>query len=87
MNSMKEVSIRDFIANYDFTNDNWSVKEIKTNLKRLLGEVPAIKINYEKDVMINEVSGESKEVSKLTSIAIIFTDLDDNLKRVEFQLD
>ncbi len=85
--SMKEKSIKDFILNYDFKNENWSVTEIKANLKRLLGEEPAIKINYDKDAMVNEITGEAKEVTKLSSIKIIFTDLDDSMKTVEFQLD
>jgi len=86
-NSMKEQSIRDFILNYDFKNENWSVGEIKRNLKPVLGEEPAIKVNYTKDAMINEITGEAKEVRKLDSISIIFTDLDDQLSTIEFQLD
>jgi hydrogenase maturation factor HypE len=85
--SMKEDSIRKFILDYDFSNENWSVNEIKANLKRLLGEEPAIKINYNKDVAVNEISGEAKEITKLASISIVFTDLDDNMKKLEFQLD
>ena len=37
--------------------------------------------------MINEITGEAKEVSKLTSISVIFTDLNDEITKLEFQLD
>ena len=30
--SMKQTAIRDFMLNYDFRNENWSVKEIKASL-------------------------------------------------------
>lgn len=85
--SMKQTAIRDFMLNYDFKNENWSVKEIKSHLKRVLGEEPAIKVNYSKDAMINEITGKAKEVSKLTSISVIFTDLNDEITKLEFQLD
>ena len=85
--SMKQQAIRDFMINYDFKNENWSVKEIKAHLKRILGEEPAVKVNYSKDAMINEITGVAKEISRLDSIAIIFTDLNDEITKLEFQLD
>ena len=86
-NSMKQITIRQCILGYDFTNENWSITEIKKQLKKLLGEEPAIKANYVKDVMVNEVSGDAKEVSRLDSISVIFTDLDDKIATLEFKLD
>lgn len=84
---MKQTAIRDFILNYDFKNENWSVREIKANLKRILGEEPAIKVNYSKDAMVNEITGEAKEITSLSSISIIFTDLNEQITKLEFQLD
>lgn len=84
---MKQQAIRDFILNYDFKNENWSVREIKVNLKIILGEEPAIKVNYTKDAMINEITGDAKEISKLNSISIIFTDLNEQITKLDFQLD
>jgi len=84
---MKQTSIRDFILNYDFKREDWSVNEIKSSLKRVLGEEPAVKVNYTKDAIINEINGEAKEINKLTSISIIFTDLNDEFKTLEFKLD
>ena len=86
-NSMKEVIIREFMVKYDFTNENWSIKEIKYILQNKLGEVPAIKVNYEKDIMVNEINGKVKEISKMKSIEVIFTDLDDSMKKVEFEIE
>lgn len=83
MKSMKENAIQEYILSVDF-NEDWSVKIIKRDLKRILGEEPAIDINYQKDAMINEITGEAKEVKKLHSISIVFTDLDDDFKRVEY---
>lgn len=85
MKSMKEDSIQKFIMDIDFDGD-WSVNNIKESIKRMTGEVPGIKINYEKDVIINEIKGEATEVKKLSSIEIVFTDLDDKIKRVEYLL-
>jgi len=84
MGSMRENIISDYVLNkVDFTNE-WSVKSIKADLKKMLGEEPAFKVNYEKDVMLNEVTGESKEIKKIKSVNIIFTDDDDKYKNVEF---
>lgn len=83
MKSMKENTIQDYILSIDF-NEDWSVNQIKNDLRRLLGEMPAVDISYQKDAMINEITGEAKEVKKLHSISIVFTDLDDNIKRVEY---
>lgn len=85
MKSMKENSIQNYIMEVDFDGD-WSVDMIKYNIQQMTGEVPGIKVNYQKDVLINEIKGEATEYKKLNSIEIIFTDLDDKIKRVEYLL-
>lgn len=87
MKSMKEDNIQKYIMDVDFTSDNWSVNEIKQNIKNMIGEVPGVKVNYKKDVLINEIKGEAEEVKKLNSIEIVFTDLDDKIKRLEYLID
>jgi hypothetical protein len=84
MGSMKEISIRDYISNIDFKNDDWKLPKIKEDMRRFLGEEPGIEVIYKKDVMVNEVSGESKEFVDVDKIQIIFTDTDDKFKKVEF---
>lgn len=84
MSSMKEMAIRDYISKIDFKNDDWKISELKENMRRFLGEEPGIDVIYKKDVMINEVSGESKEFVDVDKIQIIFTDTDDKFKKLEF---
>lgn len=84
---MKERIIRDFIANYDFTNENWSVNDIKKGLQKLLGEIPAVMVNYEKDIMVNEISGKTKEIKKIDTVTLVFTNDNDETKRIDFKLD
>lgn len=83
MNSLKEVAIRDYISNIDFTGD-WSLSRIKEDMRKFLGEEPGIDIIYKKDVMVNEVSGEAKEFSGVNKVQIVFTDTDDKFRKVEF---
>jgi len=84
MSSMKEMAIRDYISKIDFKNDDWKISEIKENMRRFLGEEPGIEVVYKKDVMVNEVSGESKEFVDVDKIQIVFTDTDDKFKKLEF---
>jgi hypothetical protein len=81
---MKEMAIRDYISKIDFKNDDWKLSELKENMRRFLGEEPGIDVIYKKDVMVNEVSGESKEFVDVDKIQIIFTDTDDKFKKLEF---
>ena len=86
MSSMKEIAIRDYISRIDFKNDDWKLSELKENMRKFLGEEPGIDVIYKKDVMVNEVSGESKEFVDVDKIQIIFTDTDDKFKKIEFIL-
>jgi len=81
---MKEMAIRDYISKIDFKNDDWKLSELKENMRKFLGEEPGIEVVYKKDVMVNEVSGESKEFVDVDRIQIIFTDTDDRFKKLEF---
>ncbi len=83
MSSMKEMAIKDYIANVDFRGD-WSISKIKEEMRKFLGEEPGIDIIYKKDVMVNEVSGEAKEFVGVSKVQIIFTDTDDKFRKIEF---
>jgi hypothetical protein len=87
MGSMKENAIRDYIASIDFKSEGWGLSEIKENMRRFLGEEPGIDITYKKDVFINEVLGRAEEVKRIEKISIVFTDLDDKFKKIEFLID
>lgn len=84
MASLKENSIKNYIANIDFTSEDWKISKIKEDLRKFLGEEPGIDIIYQKDVMINELLGETKEITKVGKVQVVFTDLDDRLKKLEF---
>lgn len=82
--SMKEISIREYISNIDFKNDDWKLSKIKEDMRKFLGEEPGIEVLYKKDVMLNEVSGEAKEFVDVDRIQIIFTDTNDKFNKLEF---
>lgn len=86
-NSMKEMAIREYISNIDFNIDDWRISKIEEDLKKLLGEIPGLEISYKKDVMINEVMGTSEEIKSVEKVSIVFTDLDDKFKKLEFLID
>lgn len=81
--SLKELSIRDYISKINFKTDNWTYHILEEDMKKFLGERPALEVIYQKDVMVNEVSGESKEIEKISKVSIIFTDLDMKIKKLE----
>ena len=84
MQSMKESSIRDYISKIDFQSENWSLDKMKNDLKIFLGEYPAIDVTYKKDVIINEILSEAKEIKSAEKISIVFTDTDDIFKKIDF---
>ena len=86
MGSIKEFSIREYISKIDFKNDDWKLSQIKEDLRRFLGEEPGVDVIYKKDVMINEFSGEAKEFLDIDKIQIIYTDTDDKIKKMEFNV-
>jgi len=83
MQSMKESAIREYLSKIDWKRDNWSYTQVEEDMKRFLGERPSLDIKYVKDVMVNEVTGTAKEYKKIESISVVFTDLDDKIKKVE----
>jgi hypothetical protein len=85
--SMKSDAIRSYLINIDFNRDNWSLSDIKRDMRTFLGEEPGIDIIYKKDVILNEVRGEAEEIKKVEKISIVFTDLDDKFKKLEFLID
>jgi hypothetical protein len=86
MQSLKEIAIRDYISKINWKTDNWSYQRLEEDMKKFLGERPSIDVQYKKDVMVNEVSGESKEIDKLVKVSVIFTDTNDKIKKMEILL-
>jgi hypothetical protein len=84
MDSLKEMSIREYVSKIDFKNDDWKLSQIKEDMRKFLGEPPGIDIIYKKDVMLNEVTGKAQEFKDIDRIQIVFTDTDDRFKKLEF---
>jgi hypothetical protein len=87
MISVKEIAIREYISQIDFKRDDWKLSEIKEHMRRFLGEEPGIDIIYKKDVMINELKGVAEEFKAVQKVSIVFTDLDERFKKIEFLVD
>jgi hypothetical protein len=87
MYSLKESAIREYVSRIDWKRDNWSYERIEEDMKKFLGERPTIEVSYEKDVLVNEMTGESKEFDRLQNISVIFTDVDDKIKKLQFLVD
>jgi hypothetical protein len=70
----KEQLIENYISSIDLNNID--INNIKNSLKDALGEIPAVKLNYEKEIQfITERDGmepKPKKVEKLNSIEITF---------------
>jgi hypothetical protein len=86
MQSLKELAIREYLSKINWKTDNWSYVRIEEDMKKFLGERPSLDIQYQKDVMVNEVSGESKEIEKLVKVSVVYTDTDDKIKKFEIVL-
>lgn len=57
-NQNKEKIIDDYIGSIDWNGDDWDLNKIKQNLKSIIGQEPAIKINYKKESKLNEMTQE-----------------------------
>ena len=84
---MKELSIKEYISRIDFRHDDWKLSKIKEDMRKFLGEEPGVEIVYKKDVMINEVTGDAKEFLNINRIEVVFTDMDNSFKKLEFIID
>lgn len=82
--SIKEELIKNYINSIDFNYDDWNVNTIKEDLKKIIGEMPAIDIEYEKQVYIDESNRRAKEILKPQKMIIVFMDELDNYKKIEF---
>jgi hypothetical protein len=86
MQSLKELAMREYLSKINWKTDNWSYVRIEEDMKKFLGERPTLDVQYQKDVMVNEVSGESKEIEKLVKVSVVYTDTDDKIKKFEIVL-
>jgi hypothetical protein len=86
MDKIKENMIREYLSLVNFKNDNWSLSQIKSDLKSLLGEEPNVDVIYKKDTIINEATSEEIKVESVEKLNIIFSDEKNNklfFKKIE----
>ena len=70
----KEGKINEYMADYlADKSEELDLNTIKKDIGNLIGEQPALKLNYVKEEILNEASGEKESVENLESIEIIFT--------------
>ena len=86
MSSMKEMMVREYISSINFKTDDWKLSKIKEDLRRLLGEEPGFDVVYKKNLMLNEFTGEAREIMDVDKVSVVFTDTDDKFKKIEFIL-
>jgi hypothetical protein len=86
MATMKENAIKDYMSNINFNDDKWSIDEMKKDMRKFLGEEPAIDVKYEKTAFVNEDSGTTHEGLKLEGISIIFYDTDEKFKKIDLSV-
>jgi len=68
----KQKLINDYFASIDFTEIN--IDQLKNELGNIIGEKPAIRLNYKREEMINEEGTKTgKKLEKIQSITVIFT--------------
>ena len=67
----KEKQINTYLSSVDLTDMN--IKQIQQELKQLIGEEPAVKLNYINEKSLNEDGSEGKRIEKLDSVSITFT--------------
>ena len=80
---IKEDLIKNYISEVNF-NKNWSYKTIESDIKRLIGEQPGIDVVYKTDTMVHELLGEAIEVQVLEKISVVFIDVDNRIKKMDF---
>ena len=81
--SLKSIAIKDYLSKIDFRGDDWSISRMSSDIQKVIGEIPAIDVVYKKDVIVSEFNGTAKEIKKISKISIIFTDLDDKMKKLD----
>ena len=81
--SIREDLIKNYISDVNFSK-NWSCKKIEEDIKKMIGETPAIDVTYKTDTMVHELLGEAIEIKVLDKISVLFYDDNNKIKKLEF---
>lgn len=83
--TIKEQTIKDYISDINFKSENWSIDDMKRDMRKFLGEEPAIDVTYEKVAKMNEDHTKSYESLDIKDISIIFYDTDEKFKKIKIK--
>ncbi len=84
--SLKESAINNYIGNLNLRQEDLNLNQIEQDLIKLLGERPSVQPKWVRDAMLLEDRKSAREIKRLDSISIIFTDLDDKIKKIEIKI-
>jgi len=68
----KEQLLNNYISSIENLSEV-NYNQMKSELRNILGEEPAIRINYKQESTLNEKNGETIQIEKMDSITIIYT--------------
>ena len=86
MGGIKSNYIKEYLSGIDFNSTDWTVEGIKNELKKILGEYPAVEVGYKKDVSVNETTGKAIEIHGVNRFTVIFTNDNDEFEKIEIKL-
>jgi hypothetical protein len=77
---MMETNVSEYISKVDFKNPDFSINEFKTELSKILGMKPAVKLKWDTKHKVNEllkasgVTNYTEVVEKVEQVDITFVD-------------
>jgi hypothetical protein len=71
---MKAQIIDNYMRNV-VINNNINIDLIEEELTRLLGEKPAVRVEWDATISVNEASGKEIREEKINKLTILFTDI------------
>jgi hypothetical protein len=83
---MKETLLHDYFGKINLRDRGLNLNRIEEDLVKLLGERPSVNPTWVKDVMLSEDRKNAREIKRLDSISVVFTDLDEKIKKIEFRV-
>lgn len=70
----KEQQINKYISDYLSDKPEFiDIEKIINDIGNVIHEKPAVKLNYIKEEILNEASGEKEDIESVESITVIFT--------------
>ena len=83
MGGIKSNYIKEYLSGIDFKGTDWTVEGVKNELKKILGEYPAVEVGYKKDVGMNETTGKAFEIHGAEKFTVIFTNDNSEFEKIE----